>query len=691
MRDRMAWVVLAAPALLLAWATAVGAGPDHAGDGAGRPPPTTTGPPAGVEVTAGCPTGQDGECRELAAGPQRFTSITSGERHACGLAEDGSAACWGNNGSGQAEAPEGRFTQLAAGAWFTCGLRVGGSVECWGSFGYRGSGPPAGRFTALSAGPYTACGLRVDGTVACWGQDAAGKVETSAPPFVEVQAGLGVGYSCGLHDGGTVACWSPDSTYGSVIDPPSDRLVWLSVGSGFACGLRTGMTVACWGDNYRGQLDAPGGRFLAVASGRWDACAIRAGRSLWMRTDRSVACWGENFRTSAEVWEREGPFASVVVGEEHACGLLATGAVECWGKGPAGMAPAPGGRFTAMSVGSEHSCGLRTDGTVACWPLTDDPVDDRFAALSAGGSHMCGLRSDGTVTCWGDAWGDTWIDMAADPDGRFTALSTGGAHSCGLRTDGTLACWHGGELDTPFGRFVDVSAGGYRRACAVRASGRVICWTGDPDDPPYLPDGRFTAVSAGSEFACGLRTGGAIRCWNEWGLPGPAAPNGAFSAVSVGGSPCLRAPYRRHHLLLGREPARGGEPSAGPVQHRIGRWRSFLRTGIRGPCSLLGQRCSRPEHPARGSVDHSDLARELLVRPARRRDLRLLGAPPDDTASARRGTGRRNLRVSSHSKSPRRVLLTINRHCSAPLLVSRIFVSATSWSSGCHDRREVLS
>ena len=39
---------------------------------------------------------------------ERFTAISAGAAHTCGLRVDGSAVCWGNNEHGQAEPPPGR-------------------------------------------------------------------------------------------------------------------------------------------------------------------------------------------------------------------------------------------------------------------------------------------------------------------------------------------------------------------------------------------------------------------------------------------------------------------------------------------------------------------------------------------------------------------------------------------------------
>ena len=62
-----------------------------------------------------------------------FVALSGGAEHLCGLLDDGTIACWGENGQGQASPPPGEFTGLVSGDSYTCGLRVDGAVVCWGS------------------------------------------------------------------------------------------------------------------------------------------------------------------------------------------------------------------------------------------------------------------------------------------------------------------------------------------------------------------------------------------------------------------------------------------------------------------------------------------------------------------------------------------------------------------------------
>jgi len=81
--------------------------------------------------------------------------------------------------------------------------------------------------------------------------------------------------------------------------------------------------------------------------------------------------------------------------------------------------PVAGGlTFTTISGGSAHYCGLVAGGAMYCWgmnrsgQLGDGTTTSRntpvlvlggisFTSLSAGGDHTCGLATTGIVYCWG--------------------------------------------------------------------------------------------------------------------------------------------------------------------------------------------------------------------------------------------------------------------------------------------------
>ena len=265
---------------------------------------------------------------------------------------------------------------------------------------------------------------------------------------------------------------------------------------------------------------------ISVGGSRSHACALL--------DSGTVACWGDNEHGQADA--PSGRFSAVSAGLHRSCGLRETGAVECWGAIPF-PGDTPSGRFSAVSAGGPHSCGLRETGAVECWGDNQDGQTDapsgRFSAVSAGEWHSCGLRETGAVECWGS----NYRGQTDAPSGRFSAVSAGGPHSCGLRETGEVECWgwnYRGQTDAPSGRFSAVSAGKYH-SCGLRETGAVECWGANGSGQAAAPSGRFSAVSAGGEHSCGLRETGAVECWGTNGYGQAAAPSSGFSAVSAGG------------------------------------------------------------------------------------------------------------------------------------------------------------
>ena len=71
---------------------------------------------------------------EDGGGPRvKYTSVSAGSRHTCGVMEGGSVACWGSDFEGLSKPPEGEFLSVSAGIGHTCGVLLDGAVACWGN------------------------------------------------------------------------------------------------------------------------------------------------------------------------------------------------------------------------------------------------------------------------------------------------------------------------------------------------------------------------------------------------------------------------------------------------------------------------------------------------------------------------------------------------------------------------------
>ena len=332
--------------------------------------------------------------------PLVFNSISTGANHACAVANNHHAYCWGDNddaqvGTGAAsflEAAPRRVALLAeqtaavAGGASTCALDRSGVAYCWGRqvngrLGRDGNpGDPATptpvatglRFVSLALGGAHVCGLAADGRGSCWGADGAGQ--------------LGVG--------GGVDRTTPTAIFG---DTP-----WLAITTGAAhtCALAGDSTAACWGANQAGQLG-----------------------------DSSTT--GRNVPTAVGGGLR---FTVISAGGEFTCGLTATGAAYCWGRNTDGQ----------TGTGSPDSIVLGPA------PVAGGLV---FRTITAGGQHACGIAADSLAWCWGangsGQLGDSSQAPRATPVAvrgglRFADLRAGAAFTCGLTGGLVLYCWGNG-------------------------------------------------------------------------------------------------------------------------------------------------------------------------------------------------------------------------------------------------------
>jgi hypothetical protein len=250
-----------------------------------------------------------------------------------------------------------RFTQVSAGKNHTCGVRGGGTVSCWGSNEFSQSSSPAGSFKEVSAGSVHTCGLESDGTVSCWGARDGG--ECTAPPVTFTQMSAGYFHNCGVTSDGTVVCWGSDAAGQS--SAPAGTFNQVSAGLNHSCGVRSDGTVSCWGSNDDGQSSPPAGTFTQVSAGYYHTCGLRS--------DGTVACWGDD--TMGESRPPAGAFIQVSAGYAFTCGVRNDGIVSCWGASYAGVLLPPAGTYSQVSTGFHHACGLKSDGTASCWGAND--------------------------------------------------------------------------------------------------------------------------------------------------------------------------------------------------------------------------------------------------------------------------------------------------------------------------------
>lgn len=330
----------------------------------------------------------------------RWSHVSVGHAHSCGLNEEGTAYCWGSNqrgelgigvygAAGTRHTPvpvDGsfRFASLSAGEGeFTCGITVRGEAYCWGH-GYQGQlgtgrlgrvvtpAAVAGRHTwrHISAGSQHTCGITTAGEAYCWGANIQGALGTDGRS--SQRAALEPALVSGGHR-------------------------WLDIAAGgqFTCGVTTAHELFCWGSNLFGRLGIPAGESqrapVRVAAGqRWTSVSVSMHHACAITTDGEAYCWGRNHQGELGIGnttERAEPsrvagghrWASVATADGRSCGITQGGQAYCWGGGYAGVGGqrpavhaepvAVQGGFTwaSLDVARQHTCGIVSSGATYCW------------------------------------------------------------------------------------------------------------------------------------------------------------------------------------------------------------------------------------------------------------------------------------------------------------------------------------
>lgn len=193
--------------------------------------------------------------RPVMVAQRGWRSVQTGGGTICATQKDGSAWCWGSAGFGSlgsgtdAATPDPQIvvsTGVSGSAWIavapggdaTCGIRDDGTAWCWGNNANGALGNAASRaasalpvevntngltgtrWTVIDVNDGTVCGLRDDKSAWCWGRGYSGQLgddttETQRSPApvktLQVTAwrdiSVGEFHTCGIADNGSAWCW----------------------------------------------------------------------------------------------------------------------------------------------------------------------------------------------------------------------------------------------------------------------------------------------------------------------------------------------------------------------------------------------------------------------------------------------------------------------------------------------------
>lgn len=497
------------------------------------------------------------------------TSLISQSETLCAIDSSGYAWFWGTYTSSKSaqKLPELNFlaSMISIGWNHKCALTLSGGVKCWGAnfAGNLGDGTNTDSYTTpvdvvgLGSGVNTivsginhTCALLNTGGVKCWGYNAHGQLGNSSTTDSNVPVDV-TGLTSGVSK--------------------------IYAGGNFNCAiLSTGSGVKCWGENTNGQL---GDNTLVNKSAPVDVLGLTSGvldmaqsidSTCAVTSSNALKCWGNNLsgqlgdgtQTSRSAPTNVSGLSSnvtkVSIYRSHACALLNTGSVKCWGENTFGelgdssfnqsLTP-----VTASNLGNSaqildiklslnSTCILKTDNHVYCIgnniygnlgdgnPTVSLKIPTKvfnsgasIIAGTKGESHTCYINSSNGVECWGYNYygqvGDNTNSSRAVPtavtglSSGVTAISAGRYHTCALLTAGDVKCWgqnSSGQLgdNTTINRKTPVSVSGLT---------------------------NVIAISAGRYHTCALINTGGMKCWgdNSYGQLGDNTNTSRTTPVDV--------------------------------------------------------------------------------------------------------------------------------------------------------------
>jgi len=185
-------------------------------------------------------------------------ALTSGWHHTCGIREDGTIACFGDDGEDQLkDFPEGvRFKSVSAGWYHTCGIKEDGTIACFGDDGkdQLKDFPEGIRFKSISAGGNHTCGINEDGELLFFGQDNL-EQRKDFPKGVRFKSiSAGVYHTCGIKDDSELLCFGANHNYSQRRDfPEGVRFKSISAGAHHTCGIKEDGELLCFGGDEHDQ------------------------------------------------------------------------------------------------------------------------------------------------------------------------------------------------------------------------------------------------------------------------------------------------------------------------------------------------------------------------------------------------------------------------------------------------------
>jgi hypothetical protein len=209
---------------------------------------------------------------------------------------------------------------------------------------------------------------------------------------------------------------------------------WVEVGFRFTCAI-VSESAFCWGSNEFGQLGD-------MSASRTDAHPTPLKVYLQLRTPIQICA-----------------------GARHACALMSTGEVQCWGSN------------------DEGQLGLPLSITSSSYPTT--VISSGVSRIACNLQDTCALTADGTLKCWGNPAPEVYSQSTGFANAKDLTYDGG---PCLISSDNLLFCRYGGVWKQMLDAVEQVS-GGYVHHCAIRRGigGTAYCWEALGQTPMRIP------------------------------------------------------------------------------------------------------------------------------------------------------------------------------------------------------------
>ncbi len=242
----------------------------------------------------------------------------------------------------------------------------------------------------------------------------------------------------------------------------------------------------------------------------------------------------------------------LAAGDHHACAVLISGEVICWGQNSSGQLgdgnPSLRGiavavphitNATAISAGQNFSCALLAEGHVMCWGSNENdelgfsqkqgvfgptlvPGVENATDLYSRDHRSCATLRGGAVKCWGS-------NLTAAPKNEISNILRvvqSKNLACALTTKSEVWCWQtsGSESKKMATDALSVSAN-EQAVCLVSKKNKVKCIVNIDNSKSSEGNNSLiaaaenlkdvTGLSINNNFACAAKTDTSVLCWGD--------------------------------------------------------------------------------------------------------------------------------------------------------------------------------